>query len=620
MRFMRPLMILFYDAIAAGAAFSGALLLRYDGDIPAAATSLLFYSFSYGAFCAIAFYLTGLHRNIWRYSSTRDLLQLAYTSFAVLMAHSMLLFVLTRLENFPRSAFVIIPLLHIAFASAPRIFMRLLHDRPFKHGLPKIGDKIDNVLLIDAGDSADLFIRECIRQHPKQYNILGILDDEENKHGRNLHGIPVIASTISLPKVIESFAASKKPIDMLIMTNDRPSTMGALVQIASSRKIKIKRLPNIHQLQEGEKLTNLKSVLIEDILGRQAVETDMSDIESLLCDQSVLITGAGGSIGGELCRQVASRQPKILVLLDHSELALYQIDMEMQKYYSDVPRVKVLQDVKNRGEMDILCQKYQIDIIFHAAAYKHVPIVEDNPISGISNNFIGTMNVADSASHCGVKKLIIISTDKAVNPTNVMGATKRAAELYCQNLETKTEIITVRFGNVLGSTGSVVPLFNKQIESGGPLTVTHKDVTRYFMTIPEAVQLVLQASTLGKGREVFMLDMGQPIRIYDMAEEMIRLSGLIPHEDISIIEVGLRPGEKMFEELSYNPETMEKTSMDKIFLVAETKISADDLHTKTLKIKEALNHKDAMAAVCALRHLVEEYTPAQNSPYAKLIQ
>lgn len=617
MKFLRPLITLFYDAGVAALSFWGALMLRYDGNIPSEAESLLYYGASYALFCMSIFYLMSLHRNIWRYTSTRDLIHLGYAVGTTIVVTTGLIFLLTRLEHFPRSALVILFLLHVALSAAPRILMRVIHDRPFKHGLPKLTSNIKNVLLIDAGDAADIFIRECNRQHPKQYNICGILDDDKNKQGRSIHGIPVLGSVVNLAKIIDGHANTRTPIHTLVITDERPAGMSGFLDVAHSRKIAVKRLPNISQLEEGEKLTNLKPVSIEDLLGRDSIQTDMTAINNLVQNKVVFVTGAGGSIGSEICRQIAGRSPKTLIMADNSELALYQIDLEMTNTHKNMPQKKLLLDVKNSHDLKEAFASFKPDVIFHAAAYKHVPIVEDNPISGIENNLFGTANVADAAMANNIPQMVIISTDKAVNPTNVMGATKRAAEIYCQNLEGPTKITTVRFGNVLGSTGSVVPLFSKQIRNGGPITVTHKDVTRYFMTIPEAVQLVLQASTLGKSQEILMLDMGKPVRIWDMAEEMVRLSGLRPHEDIEIVEVGLRPGEKMFEELNYNEESMSTTEVDQVFLMNSTEINSQEIKEKFKALQKACVDKDNFQAVAELKSLVPEYQPSSNSPFAQ---
>ena len=615
----RTHLTLIYDAFVGAAAFYLALMLRYDGVIPENAIHLAWYSIVYALCCSVVFYSFGLHRNMWRYTSARELIRLGSAVTISLLATGAFIFFMTRLDNFPRSTFVILFLLHIALAAGPRTLFRVLHESPFQRGFPNLKDNASHVLLVGANDAADMFIREINRQGIADYKVHGILDNTPAKQNRLIHNIPVLGTTSQLNKAQKLLTKQNVTIDTLVLTNVRQAAEAkALVDQATEMGISIKRLPNISTLQDGEALTSLKPVLIEDLLGRAPIALDMQAIDNLVNSKIVLVTGAGGSIGSELCRQIAARKPDLLIIADHSEHALYQIDMELKNNFPDIRRQPVLLDVRSTEDVTGVLNSSKVDTIFHAAAYKHVPMVEANPVSGIENNLFGTVTLARCAmEHC-VPNMVIISTDKAVNPTNVMGATKRAAEIFCQNQQGKTKFMTVRFGNVLGSTGSVVPLFTKQIQAGGPITVTHKDATRYFMTIPEAVQLVLQSATLGKGGEVFMLDMGEPVKIWDMAEEMVRLSGLTPHKDIEITEVGLRPGEKMYEELWYDEESMGETGQEDIFLVSPVKMDADKLKQQMDAILEACKAQDAMGAVTALKAFVPEYQPASTSPFAAI--
>ena len=620
---LRALSALTYDGLIAAMAFVLALQLRYDFNLSEHAEALSWYAVPYGFLTMSVFAAYGLHRSVWRYTAMRDVFSLLQAVTFAMLACGAVIFFLTRLENFPRTAFVILWLLHMAAAAGPRVLMRLWFERKSASTVTqKQGGQIYHALIIGAGNGADRFLREVSRKALKTFHVHGILDDDGSKLKRLMHGVPILGEVITLPAVLDTLQEKGVEIDLLILTEDCYATMEAMISVARTRGIQVKRLPSFDRLNEGESLTNLRPVLIEDLLGRAPVELNMTAIDDMLTNRHVLVTGAGGSIGAELCRQIAQRQPAQLILLDNSEHALYQIDMELNNSFPEMLRQAVMADVRDSERLDAVLQAFPVDTVFHAAAYKHVPMVEANPVSGIENNLFGTICVAEAALRHKVKTMVMVSTDKAVNPTNVMGATKRAAEIYCQNRPqngSNTRFVTVRFGNVLGSTGSVVPLFTRQIREGGPVTVTHREATRYFMTIPEAVQLILQAATMTKGRDIFMLDMGKPVSIYEMAEEMIRLSGLTPHVDIQIKEIGLRPGEKLYEELWYNDEQMTQTNTDKIFLVQPRPVIWEQLTLQMDALRAACAAQDGLEAVRLLKTIVEEYTPAQNSPFADML-
>jgi O-antigen biosynthesis protein WbqV len=617
-KYIRPLLNLLYDGLASGVAFILALALRFDFQIPTELAYIQGYAVSYAAISIVVFGYFKLHRGLWRYTSSIELVKIAQAVGASLMLISVTMFLITRLENFPRSVFLILPLLHIAVTAGPRIMARLLREKA--NSLKGAKDKVfTDALVIGAGNNADLFLREVTRQVNREFNIHGLLDNDLSKIGREIQGISVLGTVTDLGDVIEKLAKKKIHISTLILAEGALSSMEDMLNVVRAKGLVVKRIPSISSLESGESATALKAVQIEDLLGRDTVSLDYKKIENLVKGKRILVTGAGGSIGSEMCKQIAARNPEKLYILENSELALYKIDMLLSGQFADLSTQTLLADVQDKQTLDDLLACFPVDIIFHAAAYKHVPMVESNPVAGIVNNLFGTKNVADLARKHNIERMVVISTDKAVNPTNVMGATKRAAEMYCQNLPTdKTKFVTVRFGNVLGSTGSVIPLFTKQIQARKPLTVTHKDATRYFMTIPEAAQLTLQAGAMGDGGEVFMLDMGKPVKIYDMAEEMIRLSGLEPHIDIPIKEIGLRPGEKLFEELWYDGEDMTQTEGDKIFLVKSQKLSLDKLAKKMEKLYTLCQKHDSFEAVKQLKDIVAEYEPADTSPFAKL--
>ncbi|MFT7144736.1 MAG: FlaA1/EpsC-like NDP-sugar epimerase, partial [bacterium] len=604
----------------AGTALWFAIVLRYDFTLPPGNESLFaLYGLVYMFICAVFYWKLNLHRNIWRYTTARDLIRFCYATVFAIITGGVILTVTTGLANFPRSVFIILPLLQIAASAIPRIILRLWHDKVFQTAL-KSRKEQDNILLIGVNDAADLFVRESRRQKPMKHNIVGATDEESAQKGRLFHGIPVFGTIAELPKILRDLDRKNHPVKMLIIAEAKGEKLKQVVDTATSLNIQVKRIPTISNLKDGKKLTDLKPVLIEDLLGRNTVQLDNSSIAASLKDKTVLVTGAGGSIGRELCKQIALHKPAHMLLLDHGEDALYHIDMEFNKTLANIKHTNLLIDIKNKEDIAQALSEYNPSIIFHAAAYKHVPMIEANPISGIENNLLGTITLTDAAIENNVAKMVMVSTDKAVNPTNVMGATKRAAEMYALSASkgTNTEVMAVRFGNVLGSNGSVIPLFKRQIIEGGPLTVTHKDATRYFMTIPEASGLILQAAAKGKNGNLFMLDMGESVKIMHLAEQMIRLSGLEPYDDIDIEVTGLRPGEKLFEELWYNEEGMEKTSMEKTFLVNPNSLTPQETNKKIKAIRQACIEENAFLAVQRLKELVKEYQPAHNSPYTAL--
>lgn len=621
-RYIKPTVALSYDAFMAAIALLLALELRFDFNIPGDGWRYIPHALVYALLCFFVFYISNMHRNIWHYTSTRDLFKLGSVICLCALVGGITLALITRLENFPRSVLVLTPILHMIISTAPRFILRTLHDRPFKHGLPSMQESIESVLLIGLNDTADLFVRESFRQRPNRYQVMGIVDDTHDTHGRVFHNIPILGSAEQIGHFLDEFNQAGTPITTLVLTEQKISPYKEIIEIATARGLKIKRIPSISNLKEGDTLTDLKPVLIEDLLGRDCIDLDMSSLTEMVENKVILVTGAGGSIGSELCRQLAQRNPKHIILFEHNENALYRIELELRTTCPELNISFVLGDVKDKESVDQALQNFNVQLVFHAAAYKHVPMVEFNPIPGLENNLKGTAIVTDSCIQHNIERLVIISTDKAVNPTNIMGATKRASESYAlwkalQPENKNTKIMAVRFGNVLGSNGSVIPLFKKQLLEGGPLTVTHKDVTRYFMTIPEAVQLVLKASSHGHNSALFMLDMGEPVKVWHLAEQMISLSGLTPYKDIDIIEIGLRPGEKLYEELSYNAETMEKTVDDKIFRVTKTKESKEVL-AKYTQIMKCCAKDDMSGAVQALINMVPDYSPAANSPYYAL--
>jgi len=552
----------------------------------------------------IVFWRVGLYRGIWRFASLPDLVRILKAVAIGAAVTYLALFIFIRLQGVPRSVIVLQPLLLAIGLAGPRILYRWWKD----HRLQLPREERTPAYIVGAGAAADALVRELKTRGP--YWPIGLLDDDPNKHGQELHGVRVLGPIDRLDQLLAQGDA--KAVLIAIPSASR-RLIRRVVEICQRHRITCRTLPSLRDLAEGRvEVRSLRRVQIEDLLGREPVELDEAGIAQFLQGKAVLITGAGGSIGSELVRQVAAKQPRRLVLVEHSEYALYRIEQELAKLAGgDVQVHGLLADVRDRARMMRIFATHRPQVVFHAAAYKHVPIIERNPLEGIKVNLLGTRVVADCAVQFEAEKFVLISTDKAVRPANVMGATKRAAELYCAWCNArapKTAFVTTRFGNVLGSAGSVVPLFRRQIEQGGPVTVTHPEITRYFMTIPEAVGLILQAGAMGKGGEIFVLDMGEPVKIVELAEQMIRLSGLEPGRDIEIVFTGLRPGEKLYEELFHPEEELVGSAHPKLLLANNAACCDARLLQRVITaIEKAVAEEDEEAALAALRKIVPLY-------------
>ncbi|MGD8843799.1 MAG: nucleoside-diphosphate sugar epimerase/dehydratase, partial [Gammaproteobacteria bacterium] len=460
----------------------------------------------------------------------------------------------------PRSIFPLYGLLLVTLLGASRLAVRWSKDHHIYRG------EGQRVLIVGAGTAGETLVRDLLRSRDELYDPVGFVDDSIRKQGREIHGVRVLGAC---DEMIDFSERLEVDLIVLALPSANSKQMRRLVGLCEKTGVPFRTLPPMDRLMSGEIILNqLREVSIDDLLGREPVALDWQAIESELQGQRVLVTGAGGSIGSELCRQIARLRPSHLILLDNSEFNLYSIELELRTSFPKLGVSRYLNDVVDRSAMERVFKRSRPEVIFHAAAYKHVPMLEDQVREAARNNVLGTRTVAETADRFGCGTFVMISTDKAVNPANVMGASKRAAEIFCENLNkrSQTRFVTVRFGNVLGSAGSVVPLFKQQIEAGGPVTVTHPEIIRYFMTIPEACQLILQASAMGSGGEIFVLDMGEPVKIAYLAEQMIRLSGKVPDEDIEIVYTGLRPGEKLYEELFHEKEALQSTVHEKILL------------------------------------------------------
>lgn len=554
-----------------------------------------------------AFWLFGMYRGLWRFASIPDLLRILKAVFFGALCVTVIIFLVTRLAGVPRSVIFLYPLLLTAGLGLPRFFYRWYKDQHFT--LHKNEGK--RIVIIGAGKAGELLLRDL--RHQNEYQPVGFLDDDLVKQGREIHGVPILGKVDALNQMVEAFGAQEI---VIAIPSASQEDMQRIMAHCGLSGIPARILPTLKEMGDYQVSTSqLRPLTIEDLLGRESIKLDTDAIQAYLKGKAVLVTGGGGSIGSELCRQVAELQPSRLIIFDHGEYNLYAIDHELRQHYPDLPLIVVLGDVKNQERVDWVFRKFSPDVVFHAAAYKHVPMLEINPAEGVSNNVVGTRMIVDAADRYGVERFVQVSTDKAVNPANVMGTTKRIGELYCQNLNerSQTQFITTRFGNVLGSAGSVVPLFQRQIEEGGPVTVTHPEITRYFMTIPEAASLILQAGSMGQGGEIFVLDMGEPVLIRHLAEQMITLSGLRVDKDIKIIYTGLRPGEKLFEEVLHESEGLQPTSHDKLLLARSRKVDWTWLTDELDKLQQAATSRDVDVLKGHLRNIVPEYKEEQET-------
>jgi len=558
----------------------------------------------------LVFLVAGMYRNLWCYPSVRDAGVMArVVSVSSVVTAAPILYLMRDIPHI-WSLIVMdwILLLFLIFAS------RLI--RQYFRGASHAGETHGKcpALIIGAGQAGSLLLKEIERMPRSPYRILGFIDDDPTKQGRYLHGVRVEGTVGQLREIVGRLTIEEV---IIAIPSAEGKKLRGIVAACKEAGVRFKTLPHLPDIINGKvTVSQVKDVEIADLLGRESVILDEEAIRHFLKGEKILVTGAAGSIGSEICRQVAKFKPEKLILLDHAETPLFHVHRELSATYPDLAIIPIVGDVKNRTKVKAVIGEFLPDVVFHAAAYKHVPMMESNQVEAITNNIGGTKNLADASHRFGVRNFVMISTDKAVNPTNVMGASKRAAEIYIQALagKSRTRFTTVRFGNVLGSNGSVIPLFIEQIKKGGPVTVTDPNVIRYFMTIPEASQLVLQAACLGKGGEIFVLDMGEPVRIVDLAEELIRLSGLVPNEDIDIIYTGLRPGEKMYEELLADGEGALPTTHEKIRVLAAVENDFENLQTQLKYLLSMADHLDMSGMMRSLRLLVPGFQSSCETP------
>ncbi len=630
-RLNRSYIALLHDLAMAWLAYVVSLYLRigsfnFNVRGPWVEQSLIFV-----AICAGAFTLTNLYRGIWRYVSVRELGTIVKAATIAVVAYVPICFALTRLEGVPRSVPGILWFVLIGFLCGPRLFMRLLKEGRLESFWSAARKERTNVLVVGAGDESELFIRAMLHDRQSPYTVVGVLDEKESRVGRQIHNTKVLAPMRDLTRVVKELKLKGQAPRRLVISRAASRAEGFDTFLAEAQALGLtpSRLPVMSQLQEGAKQPDLAPMALEDLLGRPETALNRQAITDLIRGKSVLITGAGGTIGSELARQIAALGPARLILVENSEFNLYAIELALREAHPDLDLPAVLADVREAGRIHRVFDEYRPAVVFHAAALKHVPMAEANVRETLLTNIVGTRNVADAAAAVEADAMVLISTDKAVNPTSVMGASKRAAEHYVQALDSEnkgvTRFLTVRFGNVLGSTGSVVPRFKEQLMKGGPLTVTHPEITRYFMTVMEAVELVLQACAHGlkepaRGR-IMVLDMGRPIKIAALAKQMIRLAGLRPDEDVKIVYTGLRPGEKLHEELFGESEKLTPAGVDGVLLAAAQPLPLS--HVQSLVKDMAAAVQDAAGDDIALRlkigYLVPEFTQAAAEQMKKAV-
>ncbi len=628
LHFNRARAALLHDTFMAALSFSLSLYLRVGESIQHYPQSLLWNgTIIFAVVCALVFSFSGMYRGIWRYASLNDLMAITKGVTLSILIFLLLMFLMTRLESLPRSAIFINWFVLMALLGGPRFLYRVSKDRHLENVLARDDYSHIPVLLVGAGDAAELFLRDLARDAESPYRVLGMLSDKPSRLGREIHGVAVVGLVNDLEEVVARLKKSGPAPQRLIVTKDDldGAMVRRLLDQADALGLALARLPRLSNLKGGvSEHLEIKPVAIEDLLGRPQTVLDRPAMKALIKDKPVLVTGAGGTIGSELARQICALGPSQIAMLDNSEFQLYSIDLEIATNHPDLPRSAVICDVRDRKRLDEIMAVETPAMVFHAAALKHVPMVEANPCEGILTNVIGSRNVANACVKAKAEMMVQVSTDKAVNPASIMGASKRLAESYCQSLglstgirRMPTQFVTVRFGNVLGSTGSVVPLFQQQLAAGGPLTVTHPDMKRYFMTTREAVELVLQASALA-GREtglleeggIFVLDMGEPVRILDLARQVIRLAGMTPDTDVQIEFTGVRPGEKLFEELFHDSEPLVPTKYESILLATPRTVDHEVLLRALNKLEELARAGKTEKALATLAHLVPDYHPA----------
>ena len=606
---VRQLMLIIADILSIIFSLYGSLILRFEGSLEQTYISNINSVLLIVIILNIAIlFLMKMYKSLWQFASVTELFNVITSSIFCSLVNTVIFEIANK--DLPEACYFLYFLLLTLCLGITRFSYRFI--RMYKsHIVPKSRRELQKVMIIGAGLAGEKTYQE-ITYNPSVYKkVVCFIDDDKSKQGRRIHDVTVYGGREKIIEVAKKFGVEEI---LLAMPSGNRKEVADILNICKETKCQIKKLPGIYQMINGDiHISDFKDVEIQDLLGREPIKVNIEDIIRYVTGKVVMVTGGGGSIGSELCRQIAASGPKQLIIVDIYENNAYDIQLELKHKYPNLNLETIIASVRNSKKIDKLFEKYQPDIVYHAAAHKHVPLMEDSPNEAVKNNVFGTLNVVKAADKYKTKKFILISTDKAVNPTNIMGATKRICEMIVQsyNKQSQTEYVAVRFGNVLGSNGSVIPLFKKQIKEGGPVTVTHPDIIRYFMTIPEAVSLVLQAGAYAKGGEIFILDMGEPVKIADMARNLIKLSGYEPDVDIKIEYTGLRPGEKLYEELLMKEEGLQDTPNHLIHIGKPIKLDEKTFFNKLTNLKEAVYKEDSNVRLL-VKDIVPTYKPKED--------
>jgi len=609
---IRIIILLFIDIASIIFSYYVSLWIRFDGMIDP------YYFKQFGRFVYIllvikifVFIVFKLYRSLWEYASIDEMMNI---SIAVIAANTLSITYLVFVQShFPRSVYILSAVFDLAFIGGVRFGYRALRRLKNKKIIMTTSNS-QKVIVVGAGDAGALIVKEFKNHIELNYSVVGIVDDDISKKGQRLNGVTILGSTECIGEYSKRYNVDEIIIAIPSANSDQTKK---IVNLCKKTGVKVKILPGVYELIDGKVTVNqIREVKIEDLLGRDPIQLDANLIDCYLKGKKIMVTGAGGSIGSELCRQISRFNPAELHIVDIYENNVYDLQIELNNNYNayglerNLKLNTIIASVRDKNRMRRIVRDVEPDVVFHAAAHKHVPLMESNPYEAVKNNIVGTFNMASICHELDIGKFVLISTDKAVNPTNVMGATKRFCEMIVQAHAqvSNTEFAAVRFGNVLGSNGSVIPLFKNQIENGGPVTVTHKDIIRYFMTIPEAAQLVLQAGAMASGGEIFVLDMGDPVKIYDLAHDLIRLSGFVPEEDIKVLITGLRPGEKLYEELLLKEEGIVSTFHKKVFIGKPLDIQYDDIVKKVAILNQTADLEDEELLLNELKRFVPSYS------------
>ena len=608
---LKKILLILYDIAAVAVSGILALLIRFELDFSQIPEQFLGpcmrHSWIMMILTVLVFYAFRLYTSLWTYAGAVELLNIVVAGSLVGILQ--VVFYAFADIRMPRSYYLLFTIILIILVFASRYSYRGLRSL-IEHVRGEVGGGVHRVMVVGGGAAGNVLIKEIRNSSHIRKKVVCVIDDAQNKIGSYIHGVKIMGNRYEIPRLARELAVDEIIIAMPTVSQKE---IKGILDICKETGCELKRLPGIYQLVNGDvSVAKLKDVDVNDLLGREPIQVDLSSILGYVSGKTVLVTGGGGSIGSELCRQIAGHNPKRLVIVDIYENTTYDIQNELRRKYPNLDLVVLIASVRNTKRMDIIFETYRPDIVYHAAAHKHVPLMEDSPNEAVKNNVLGTWKVVQAADKWKVKRFVMISTDKAVNPTNIMGATKRICEMIIQtyNNHSDTEFVAVRFGNVLGSNGSVIPLFKKQIEAGGPVTVTHPDIIRYFMTIPEAVSLVLQAGAYAKGGEIFILDMGEPVKIVDLARNLILLSGHKPDEDIKIEFTGLRPGEKLYEEMLMAEEGMQDTANKLIHIGKPIKMDEEKFMKQLEYLKDyVVQEPEDIRRV--VQEIVPTYTPGQ---------